>query len=330
MQFANFARVRLIHGPTPLEPMPRLSAALGGPDIWIKRDDCTGLATGGNKSRKLEFLIGDALAQGCDTLVTIGATQSNHCRQTAAAAAKMGMNAVLLLERRRSDAAPEFYDSGNVLLDDLLGARIVEMPAGTDMDEALASTAERLRANGHKPYTITTGGSNPVGSLGYADMTHELLRQADDVGLRIDNIVFASGSGGTQAGILAGLGAESSSIPAMGISVARNADSLRALVTPLTHQTMDLLDVPREQCPEVLVTDAYVGPGYGLATPAMVEALRLVASTEGILLDPVYTGKAMAGLIDVVRAGQISAEQNVVFIHTGGSVGLFGYQSELT
>lgn len=329
MQLAAFPRVRLGHFPTPLEPMSRLTAHLGGPNLFIKRDDCTGLATGGNKTRKLEFLVAEALEQGADTLITQGAVQSNHARQTVAAAARFGLQAKILLEQRVADAGEEYEWSGNVLLDQLLGGEIVaRLPAGTDMAGEMETLAQGLRDEGKKPYIIPGGGSNPVGALGYVACAHELLQQAFETGLRIDHVIHATGSTGTQAGLLVGLRGSNSGVPVYGVSVRAPREKQEDNVWKLVQATAEYMGLPADAVARSdVVADAdYVGDGYGMPTASMVEALRLVAELEGILLDPVYSGKGMAGLIGLIRAGHFKKDENVVFIHTGGAVGLYGYR----
>jgi L-cysteate sulfo-lyase len=306
--------------------MGNLSRLLGGPALWIKRDDCTGLATGGNKTRKLEHLIGEALAKKADIVITQGATQSNHARQTAAAAARFGMACEILLEDRTGYTHQDYRTSGNVILDRLLGANIRHVPAGTDMDAAMAKLAAELSAAGRQPYVIPGGGSNPIGALGYVTCALELAEQANTVGLDIDLLVHATGSTGTQAGLLAGLEGSRAGIPVLGIGVRAPKPVQEEKVYSLAARTAELLGVPGAVTRERVVANCdYVGAGYGLPTPGMMEALELVARTEGILLDPVYSGKAMAGLIDLIRKGQFTKGQNIVFLHTGGAVGLFGY-----
>lgn len=328
VHLARFARRRLGHLPTPLEPLPRLTAYLRergpAPSLWLKRDDCTGLATGGNKTRKLEFLLGEALARGADTLVTCGAVQSNHARQTAAAAAVAGLGCDLLLESR-VQRDEEYERSGNVLLDTLVGARIVaRLPGGTDMLAAMEEHAAALTKEGRAPYVIPGGGSTPVGALGYVGCALELLT-AD---VRVDAVVHGSGSGGTQAGLVAGLWGARSGIPVLGISVRQPVEPQVDLVHDLAVRTLRLLGVgdalPRE---EVVVDDRFVGPGYGVPTQEMVDAVELVARTEGVLLDPVYSGKGMAGLLRLVAEQRFDPDHNVVFVHTGGVAGLFGYRT---
>ncbi|QHP79872.1 D-cysteine desulfhydrase [Pectobacterium odoriferum] len=328
MHLARFPRLSLGHFPTPLEVLPNLSAYLGGPTIYIKRDDATGLATGGNKTRKLEFLLADAQQQGADVIITQGATQSNHVRQTIAAAAKLGLKTKVLLEKRVEDYGEDYQRSGNVLLDNLLGGEIIDhLPAGTDMQQAMETLAESLRKEGLKPYVIPGGGSSPVGALGYVACAEELLFQSSQQRLRIDHIVHATGSTGTQAGLVTGLVATNSQIPLLGISVRAPKAKQEENVYALAQRTWQLLgilgELPRSA---VQVNSDYVGKGYGIPTEGTLEALRLLAQLEGILLDPVYSGKGMAGLIDLIRQGHFRADENIVFIHTGGSAGLFGYR----
>jgi L-cysteate sulfo-lyase len=328
MNLARFARARFAHLPTPLEPAPRLSAELGV-DLWIKRDDCTGLAGGGNKTRKLEFLLGEALEQGADTLITQGAVQSNHVRQTAAAAASFGMACRVVLENRTGNQAEDYLWSGNVLLDRLLGARIRTVEAGSDMNAEMALDAEAVRAAGGTPYVIPGGGSNPVGALGYVDCALELAAQANDEGLVIDRIVTATGSAGTQAGLVAGLAVSGADIPVLGIGVRAPKEKQEENVFNLAVETAALLGHRERVSREMVVADCdHVGAGYGLIDQGVADALALAARTEGLLLDPVYTGKAMKGLIALAKEGAFEG-QTVVFLHTGGAQGLFGYQGEL-
>ena len=331
MHLARFPRLNLGHFPTPLEPLENLSALLGGPKIWIKRDDATGLATGGNKTRKLEFLLADAQQQDADVIITQGATQSNHVRQTIAGAAKLGLPAKVLLEKRVTDFGEDYQRSGNVLLDELLGGEIVaHLPGGTDMQQAMESYASELRDKGHRPYVIPGGGSNPIGALGYVACAEELLYQSSQLRLRIDHVVHATGSTGTQAGLVAGFHATHSQVPVLGISVRAPKAKQEENVWNLASRTLELLGVPGELPRDAVVANSdYVGEGYGLPTEGMLEALRLLARHEGILLDPVYSGKGFAGLVDLIRKGHFRKDENVVFIHTGGSAGLFGYRQVL-
>lgn len=327
MHLARFARLRFAHLPTPLESLERLSAELGGPKLWIKRDDCTGLAGGGNKTRKLEFLMADAVEQGADTVITQGATQSNHARQTAAAAAKLGMACHLLLEDRAALPDNDYRCNGNVLLDQLHGATLHGHPGGTDMNVAMEALAGELRDDGGRPYIVPGGGSNEIGALGYVNCALELLQQANDAGLEIAHVVHATGSTGTQAGLVTGFGGSRSGIPVLGISVRATREEQEESVFRLAERTAEHLGIPGAVRRDQVVADSnYVGPGYGLPAPDTLEAIRLFARTEAILLDPVYTGKAAAGLIALVRAGRFAADGNVVFVHTGGAQALFAYR----
>jgi L-cysteate sulfo-lyase len=328
LDIARFPRVRLGHFPTPLEPLENLTRLLGGPRLWIKRDDCTGLSTGGNKTRKLEFLMAEAQALKADVVITQGATQSNHARQTVAAAARLGMACHILLEDRTGSTDPDYTDNGNVLLDRLHGATVERRAGGTNMQAEMEAVAARLTEAGKRPYVIPGGGSNPLGALGYANAALELVGQATDRGLRIDHLVTATGSAGTQAGLVVGLQALNSPIRLLGIGVRAAREKQETMVHDLGCRTWDLLglrgELPRES---VVANCDYVGDGYGVPTAGMVEAVTLLARTEGLLLDPVYSGKGMAGLIDLIRKGTFGKDEDVVFLHTGGSVGLFGYPS---
>lgn len=330
MNLSTFPRVHLTQAPTPLEFLPNLTRLLAGPNIYIKRDDNTGLALGGNKTRKLEFLIGDALAQGATHVVTQGATQSNHVRQTIAAANKFGLKSTVLLEERVSGAHADYYSNGNVLLDQILGAHIETRPAGLDMNHELLAVGERLKAAGETPYLIPGGGSNAIGALGYVVSAQEIIAQSNDLGLRVDHVLHATGSTGTQAGLVVGFQGTNSAIPVLGISVRAARDKQEDNVRKLARQTWQLLKIRGEFPDEAVQANAdYVGGGYGVPTDGMVEAVQLLARTEGILLDPVYSGKGFAGLLDLIRQGHFHPGQNIVFVHTGGAVGLFGYRSVL-
>lgn len=329
MHLARFPRVKLCHAPTALEFMPNLTRHLGAgsPQLWIKRDDCTGVATGGNKNRKLEFLMGEAKAQGCDHIVTQGAIQSNHVRQTAAVARKLGFGCTAVLEHRVQTNDPDYLEGGNVLLDHLMGIEIETRPGGTDMQAAIEEVGARLKSQGRKPYLIPGGGSNPTGALGYVNVAMELLAQANEMGLRIDRIVHATGSAGTQAGLVAGLAALNAGVRVLGIGVRAPKPTQEANVRKLAQATLDKLDVKTPLAPDAVECNCdYVGAGYGVPTDGMVEAVKMLASQEGIYLDPVYSGKGMAGLIDLIRKGAFRHDENVVFLHTGGSVGLFAYR----
>ncbi len=331
MNLAQFPRVKLCQAPTPLEHLPNLSKALGGPAIWMKRDDLTGMGGGGNKVRKLEYLAGDALAKGADHLVTQGAVQSNHVRQTAAVAAKLGLRCTAVLEHRIDTNDHEYLNSGNVLLDRLMGIDIEYRPGGADMQAAIEEVGAKLERDGAKPYLIPGGGSNATGALGYVHVAAELVAQLNELGLNVDRLVHATGSAGTQAGLVAGLHALNSPIRTLGIGVRNPRDKQEANVRKLAEATLAHLGIKQPLPADAVEANCdYVGPGYGHPTPGMVEAVQMVARTEGIFLDPVYSGKGMAGLIDLIRNGTFKSGQTVVFLHTGGSTGLFGYTDALT
>ena len=326
LTLAKFPKVRLGHLPTPLEPMDRLSEILGGPRLWVKRDDCTGLSSGGNKTRKLEFLMADAQSKGANTIITQGATQSNHARQTTAAAAKLGMECHILLEDRTGSNDNNYILNGNVLLDRLHGASVSKRSGGTDMNLEMQNFADALIEKGKKPYIIPGGGSNPIGALGYVNCARELTEQASEIGLKIDALVHATGSAGTQAGLVAGLAAIQSSIHLLGIGVRAPKDKQEQMVFDLAQKTADYLDTGIEiERDKVRAICDYVGAGYGLPTDGMIKAVKLLAQSEGLLFDPVYSGKGLDGLIDQIKKGYFAGMDNVVFLHTGGSAALFGY-----
>ena len=330
MNLARFPRRRYTAGYTPIARLTRLSAALGGPDLWIKRDDKLGLAGGGNKTRKLEFLVADALAVGADTLVTCGAVQSNHCRLTLSAAVAEGLKCRLVLEERVPNSfSPEA--GGNNFLYDLLGVeekRVV--PGGTNLADAMAQVLSDLQREGRKGYIIPGGGSNALGSLGYASCAQELVVQAFEEGVNFDHVVCASGSGGTHAGLLAGMTALSTHIPVSGISVRHPQQKQEAHIHSLATATAELLGLSAGISRDaVTVDDGYVGDGYSLPTETMKEAVQMLARLEGVLLDPVYTGKAMAGLIGQVREGRFAKGEQVLFLHTGGAPSLYHYRQDV-
>ena len=315
-------RLEIAHLPTPVEPLPRLSAELGGPQLWVKRDDQTGLALGGNKTRKLEYLAAAAQAEGADHLITAGAPQSNHCRQTAAAAARLGLACTLVL----TGAAPT-RPTANTLLYRLLGADLRWVPK-QDREAALESVFEELQAAGSQPYPVPYGGSSPLGAAAYAYAVEEMLAQTQP-----DWIVFASSSGGTQAGLIAG--AQLFNYPGriLGISVDELAADLKPRIAALATQTIELLGEQHTVSPkDVLVNDDYLGAGYAVMGAAEREAIQLFARLEGLLVDPVYTGRAAAGLIDLIRSDFFAPEAKVLFWHTGGTPALFAdaYNAELT
>ncbi|MCB8985785.1 MAG: D-cysteine desulfhydrase family protein [Ardenticatenaceae bacterium] len=317
-------RVAIAHLPTPLEEMTRLSKHLSGPRLLIKRDDQTGLATGGNKTRKLEFLVADALAQGCDYLITTGAPQSNHCRQTAAAAARFGLGCSLVLNGAEQTAV-----TGNLLLDQLLGAHLYW--AGTrTRQEAMLDVAAELRTMGHKPYIIPLGGSNVMGATGYVKAMEELTNQLQAERLNVDFIVFASSSGGTQAGLVLGAAIYDFHGQIIGVSVDHPASDLQTSVAALATATATHLGLGTlSLAARIDVNDDYLGEGYAIVGETEREAIQMVAQLEGILLDPVYTGRAMGGLIDLIRWGAFTRGQTVLFWHTGGAAALPAFADKL-
>ncbi|HVN56355.1 MAG TPA: D-cysteine desulfhydrase family protein [Anaerolineaceae bacterium] len=310
--------------PTPLEPLPRLTARLGGPRLFAKRDDLTGLALGGNKTRKLETLLAEAQANGAKTLITAGAVQSNHCRQTAAAAARFGFDCVLVL----SGEVPARL-SGNLLLDRVFGAEIVASTRN-DRDTVLKGTFDAAWEDGRRPYLIPYGGSSPTGAAAYTLAFEEMLAQGESAGLRVDWIVFASSSGGTQAGLVVGARQAQEkgwNGKILGISVDESEGVLKDRVSRLADETADRLGFKAHfQSGDILVDASYVGEGYGVMGNLEREAIRLFAETEGLLLDPVYTGRAAGGMIDLIRKGFFPAGDTVLFWHTGGTPALFAEQ----
>lgn len=331
----KYPRVELSHTPTPLDSLNNLSKELQGAHIWAKRDDCTGLAMGGNKARQLEFYIGDAVSKGADTLLTTGAVQSNHVRMTIAAARKLGLEVEVQLEKRVDGRQQEYYDSGNPFLMKLMGAKIHSYPVGEDeegADRALHERADELRAAGRNPYVIPLSGDHiPYGSLGYVKCAEELLLQAQQRSLQIDAIVLASGSATTHAGMLAGLRALGSDIPVYGICVRRDQQAQAERVLKKARQVAEMIEaLDAVTAEDVWVDDSMLHPGYGQLNEDLLEAIRLTAQCEGLLLDPTYTGKSMAGLIQLIKSGQLKRGQNVVYLHSGGTPALFGYPELLS
>jgi D-cysteine desulfhydrase len=325
----HLPRVPLAFLPTPLHPLPRLSAMLSESQpaltLWIKRDDQTGLAGGGNKTRKLEFLVADAREQGADVILTTGAIQSNHCRQTAAAAAQSGLECHVVLS-----GAPPPVSNGNLLLDRLLGAEI-HWTTREQRSQRLSKLAEELRSAGRRPYPIVLGGSDPVGASGYALATEELREQTRALNLELDAIVFASSSGGTQAGLVAGAWALGWEAPLLGVSVDEPEAELRADVAGLATRTAAHLGQAHTfTADDIRVNADYLGGGYAVMGELERDAIRLLAKSEGILLDPVYTGRAFGGLLDLVRRGAFRSARNILFWHTGGTPALYAYAKELT
>lgn len=316
-------RVSLAFLPTPLHEAPNLARALGGPRIFIKRDDMTGLAFGGNKARKLEFLVADALAQGANVLITTGAAQCNHCRQTAAAARMVGLRCVLVLTPSHHE---EFQ--GNILLDALLKAEIVRCSAEAQSD-TLAQVAADERARGNTPYVVPVGGSTGIGAMGYAAMMGELAGQLRALALSPAALYFSSGSAGTHAGMFLGKRLINFDLALIGVSPSRPAARVRAEAAAIANDGARILGIDVAAGPaDFAIDDGFIGPGYGISTPASLEAVRLFAETEGILIDPVYTAKAAAAMIAHIRAGRFAPDQTVLFLHTGGTPALFSYAED--
>ena len=317
----DLPRFPLAHLPTPIEPLRRLTEILHGPRLFVKRDDQTGLAGGGNKTRKLELVLADALAHGSDTLITVGAVQSNHCRQTAAAAAKAGLRAILIL---RGDPPADI--TGNLLLDHLLGAD-VRWSGSREREEVMDEVADAERGMGRNPYPIPLGASTPLGAAAYALAMEELLSQTAE---KFDRIVFASSSGGTHAGLAAGARLLGYGGEILGISIDEDLSTLQRTVAEIASGTTRLLGGPHNFEPrEIRASADYLGEGYGIMGEPEREAIRLFARLEGILLDPVYTGRAAAGLIDLIRRGMIGKDETILFWHTGGVPALWAYSEEL-
>lgn len=311
----DIPRLRIAHLPTPIEELPRLTQHLNGPKILVKRDDQTGLAFGGNKTRKLEFLVAEALDQGARTLITGGALQSNHCRQTAAAAARLGLDCILVLNGEMPDRP-----SANLLLDQMFGAELVTIKDRSLRDQTLRETYEKAMTDGRKPYLVTYGGSSPTGALGYAYAMQEFLEQ----NVQADWIVFGTSSGGTHAGLVLGQRVFGFQGNVLGISIDEPEEWLKTRVSALASDASQRLGERIDFTPDdVMATEEYCKAGYGVLTEAEVEAVRLFAKHEGLLLDPVYTGRAAAGMIDLIRKGFFQRDQTVLFWHTGGQPALF-------
>ena len=328
MQLGGLPRLKLAALPTPLEEAPSLSAYLGGPRIMIKRDDITGLAFGGNKVRKIEYLMGEAVDRGCDVVVTVGAVQSNHARVTAAAARRLGLDAIVVL----SGEEP-VQRQGNLLLDAIFGAeiRIVNTEDDYVLMGVVEDVARDLRRQGRSPYVIPRGGATPLGAAAFANAGLELLDQLNTRGIRADAVVHASTSGGTQAGLYTAMKVTQTGIRVVGVSAGPSREVVTGRVRALVGDLVRLLGLDWRPHPDdIVVTDEYVGEKYGVPTPACLDAIRLVARTEGILLDPVYTAKAMTGMIDMVRRGEFTPDQTVVFWHTGGQPAVFAYAGWLS
>jgi len=322
---ARFPRFHLAHLPTALEPLDRLREQFGGPRLFIKRDDCTGLALGGNKTRKLEFLIADALAHRATAIVTEGGLQSNHVRQSAAAAAKAGLACHLVLDHAVPIVTELYRSNGNLLLDHLLGAEVHLCDPGESRAARIARLMALLRETGETPYHIPTGGSNAIGALGYAGAMLELLVQAQERDVAIDHVVVASGSGGTQAGLVVGAALAEDAVSVIGVDIDDDPAPLLAQVQSVAAAAAAKLGLAEIPAARFTLARGHAAPGYGEPNDGMIEAVSLLARLEGIVLDPVYTGKAMAGLIAWLREGRFGADETVVFLHTGGAPGLFAY-----
>jgi L-cysteate sulfo-lyase len=319
-------RVPLMHGPTPLEPMDRLSEELGGPRIWLKRDDCTGLATGGNKTRKLEFLMAEAIEQNADSIVTYGAVQSNHARQTAAACAKLGLSCHLVLSERVHWPHHSYVRQGNVQLDKLFGAHLHICPVD-NVSTKRETLLRRLAEAGRRVFEIPAGGSSLRGALGYSQCLQELISQCGAQGIAHDMIVHASASGGTQAGLVFGRSLLDVDCHILGINVFhRDPQTLKDRVSKLAAGMFNAWPTVTALQPlQIDVNHAYLGDGYGLPTQACIEAITMAAQLEGLLFDPVYSGKALAAMIDQINLGNFSHFNDVVLVHTGGSASLSAY-----
>ena len=320
----KFERIKLGHFPTPIEHLKNITKYLGGPNIFIKRDDCTGLATGGNKTRKLEFLIPDAIKNKAELVVTVGAVQSNHARQTAAACSLMGLKCLIILERRLKDPPDVYMSSGNVFLNKLFGADVMICPNNQDFSEYSEKVIEDLKSKGTNVYFIPGGGSNSIGALGYVECLNEIIKENNKY--NFSHIVHATGSSGTQAGLLAGKKYFNCNIPVIGICIRYDKATQINRVYTEAKKTCEKLQCNILDKSEVVVYDEYIGPGYGEPSDSMIEATKLLAKKEAILLDPVYSGKGFAGLIGLIKNKKFKKNDNVLFIHTGGAVSLSAYE----
>jgi L-cysteate sulfo-lyase len=320
----KFERIKLGHFPTPIEHLKNVSQHLDGPNIFIKRDDCTGLATGGNKTRKLEFLIPDAIKNKAELIVTVGAIQSNHARQTAAACSLKGLKCLVILEQRLKDPPDAYMNSGNVFLDKLLGAKIMLCPKNQDILEYSTKVVEDIKSKGTNVYFIPGGGSNSIGALGYVECFKEILEKNSKY--NFTHIIHATGSSGTQAGLLAGKKYFQSQLQIIGISVRYEKKIQEEKVYNEAKKICEKLKCDVLDRSEVVAYDDYIGSGYGEPTDGMIEATNLLAKKEAILLDPVYSGKGFAGLIGLINQKKFTKEDNILFIHTGGAVSLSAYE----
>ena len=320
----KYQRIKLGHFPTPIEHLRNITKYLGGPNIFIKRDDCTGLATGGNKTRKLEFLIPDAIKNKAELIVTVGAIQSNHARQTAAACALMGLKCLIILEQRLNNAPESYMSSGNVFLDKLFGADVKVCPKNEDVSKYSEKLIKDIKTKGTNVYFIPGGGSNPIGALGYVECLNEIIKENNKY--NFSQIIHATGSAGTQAGLLAGRKYFNCNIPVIGICVRHKKDIQVDKVYEEAKKTCEKLNCNTLDRSDVIVYDEYIGSGYGEPTEGMIEATKLLAKKEAILLDPVYSGKAFAGLIGLIQNKKLTKNDNILFIHTGGTASLSAYE----
>ncbi|MFV8828582.1 D-cysteine desulfhydrase [Alkalihalobacterium sp. APHAB7] len=326
MNISNFARNRYTPNPTPIEKASRFTAELNGPNIYIKRDDLLGLTEGGNKTRKLEFLIADAQAKGADTIITAGGIQSNHCRLTLAACVKENMKCILVLEENKEDQF-DLKTNGNYLLYQLLGTESIQIfPNGTDVYKVMDEVSAKVKENGGSPYVIPVGGSNVTGVAGYVSCAEEIQQQSNELGVSFDYVICASGSGGMHAGLVTGFFGLGSNTKVLGMNVSRGKNEQEEKVHQLTNETaihIGLKDMISKE--KITCFDEYVGPAYAAPTEGMLEAVKLLARTEAIILDPVYTGKAMDGLINLVKQGYFKPSDNVLFLHSGGTPAVYAY-----
>ena len=320
----KFERIKLGHFPTPIEHLKNITKYLGGPNIFIKRDDCTGLATGGNKTRKLEFLIPDAIKNKAELVVTVGAVQSNHARQTAAACTIMGLKCLIILEQRVKDPPEVYMNSGNIFLNKLFGADVKICPKNENFTQYSEKIIKDLKSKGINVYFIPGGGSNSIGAMGYVECLKEIIKENNKY--NFTQIIHATGSSGTQAGLLAGRQYFDCKIPVIGICVRHKKDTQVDRVYTEAKKTCEKLQCDILDKSEVIVYDEYIGPGYGEASDEMKEAIKLLAEKEAILLDPVYSGKGFAGLIGLIKDKKFKKNDNVLFIHTGGAVSLSAYE----
>jgi len=329
-KLSRFPRLGLAHLPTPLEPMKRLTEHLGGPKLWVKREDATGIGFGGNKLRKLDYVLYEAHAGKADTLVSGGVVQSNSQRQVAAAAAKLGLQCHLAVYHGRlSPPTPEYETSGNALLNRLFGAHLHDVPWTGDRNGAIQALGERLRQDGRRPYCVPYGVSNALGAVGYASTIDEIAAQSSACGFRPLAIVHSTGSAATQAGLVVGASIALKGARVVGIDIDAEPERVRSDVVRYANAAADLLEVPFDEA-DVEVVAGHAGPAYGIPHVATVEAIKLGGALEALVLDPVYSGKGLAGLIALVRAGRWQTDDNVIFVHTGGAPALFAYRSALT